>query len=60
MLGYGIAADAWDEYLRMSESTCANAMVNFSTMVVEVFGSRYLREPANTDTERLMTLSEAR
>ncbi|XP_020176345.1 uncharacterized protein [Aegilops tauschii subsp. strangulata] len=38
MLSYGTAADSWDEYLRMSESTCVDAMVRFATAVVEVFG----------------------
>ena len=38
MLAYGTSADSWDEYLRMSESTCGGAMVRFATTVVEVFG----------------------
>lgn len=38
MLAYGTAADSWDKYLRMFESTCEDAMVRFATDVVEVFG----------------------
>ena len=49
-----------DEYLRMSESTCGDAMVRFATAVVEVFGPQYLREPTVADTERLLAISEAR
>ncbi|XP_020157828.1 uncharacterized protein [Aegilops tauschii subsp. strangulata] len=38
MLAYATAADSWDEYLRMSESTCEDSMFRFATVVVEVFG----------------------
>ncbi|EMS63134.1 hypothetical protein TRIUR3_32571 [Triticum urartu] len=35
MLVYGTAADSWDEYLRMSESTCGDAMsMGISTMTM--------------------------
>ncbi|XP_020167773.1 uncharacterized protein [Aegilops tauschii subsp. strangulata] len=60
MLAYGTVADSWDEYLRMSESICGDAMVRFATAVVEVFGPQYLREPTVPDTERLLAISEAR
>ena len=52
--------DSWDEYLRISESTCGDAMVRYATTVVEVFGPQYLREPTVADTERLLTILEAR
>ena len=60
MLAYGTTTDSWDEYLRISVSTCGDAMVRFATAVVEVFGSQYLREPIMKDTERLLAISEAR
>ncbi|XP_020164006.1 uncharacterized protein [Aegilops tauschii subsp. strangulata] len=60
MLAYGTFADSWDEYLRMCESTCGDAMVRFATAVVEVFGPQYLREPTLVDRERLLAISEAR
>ncbi|XP_073360432.1 uncharacterized protein [Aegilops tauschii subsp. strangulata] len=60
MLGYDTAADSWDEYLRMSESTCGDAMVRFATAMVEVFGPQYLREPTMANTERLLAILEAR
>ncbi|XP_020161214.1 uncharacterized protein [Aegilops tauschii subsp. strangulata] len=60
MLAYGTAADSWDEYLRMSESTCRDAMVRFATVVVKVYGPQYMREPTVADTERLLAISEAR
>ncbi|XP_020182214.1 uncharacterized protein [Aegilops tauschii subsp. strangulata] len=59
-LAYGTAADSWDEYLWIRESTCGDAMVNFATAVVSVFGPQYLRESNVEDTERLLTISEAR
>ena len=60
ILAYGMVADSLDEYLRMSERTCGDAMVRFATTVVEVFGPQYLREPTVADTERLLPVSEAR
>ena len=30
MLAYGTTADSWDKYLRMSKSTCGDAMVRFA------------------------------
>ena len=35
-------------------------MVRFATVVVEVFGPQYLREPTVADTERLLAILEAR
>ncbi|XP_073362827.1 uncharacterized protein [Aegilops tauschii subsp. strangulata] len=60
MLSYGMAADSWDEYLWMSESSCGDAVVRFAIAVVEVFGPQYLREPTMADTKRLLATSEAR
>ncbi|XP_020171446.1 uncharacterized protein [Aegilops tauschii subsp. strangulata] len=57
MLADGTTADS---YLRMSETTCGDAMVRFATVVVEVFGPQYLREPTVADTERLLAILEAR
>ena len=59
-LAYGKAADAIDEYVRMGESTCIEAMEHFAYAVVKVFGPKYLREPNADDTARLLTLGEAR
>jgi hypothetical protein len=36
MLSYGMAADIFDEYLRMSESTCLEAMCRFYRAVIAV------------------------
>jgi hypothetical protein len=60
MLAYGIAGDLVDEYVRMSESTCLEAMYKFCRAVVQVFGPEYLREPNATDMTRLLAINEAR
>ncbi|XP_020192295.1 uncharacterized protein [Aegilops tauschii subsp. strangulata] len=60
MLAYGTTADSWNEYPRMSESTCGDAMAGFATFMVEVFGPQYLREPTVANTERLLAMYEAR
>ncbi|EMS51162.1 Small RNA degrading nuclease 5 [Triticum urartu] len=60
MLAYGTTADKWDEYVRLSKSTCRDATVRFSTTVVEVFGPQYLREPTEADTERLLATPEGK
>ena len=44
----------------MSESICGDDMVRFATVVVEVFGPQYLREPTMVDIERLLAISEAK
>ena len=57
MLAYGMTTVSWDKYLRMSESTCGDAMVRFATVVDEVSVPQYLREPTMADTERLLAIS---
>jgi hypothetical protein len=37
MLSYGMAADIFDEYLRMGQSTCLEAMYMFCRAVIAVF-----------------------
>jgi hypothetical protein len=41
MLAYGVAGDLVDEYMRMSESTCIEAMYNFCRAIISVFGEVY-------------------
>jgi hypothetical protein len=49
MLVYGVANDLVNEYMRMSESTCAEAMHTFCWVVIDVFGKIYLRNFATSD-----------
>jgi hypothetical protein len=60
MLAYGVADDLVDEYIRMSESTCIDAMYNFCRAIILVFGEVYLREPNLEDTQRLLSINEKR
>nr|XP_020160052.1 uncharacterized protein LOC109745348 [Aegilops tauschii subsp. strangulata] len=60
MLALGTAADAVGEMARMGESTCLKTTVKFARVVVEVFGSEYLREQNAQDTEKLLAIGEAR
>ncbi|KAK1612486.1 hypothetical protein QYE76_036159 [Lolium multiflorum] len=60
MLSYGMPADIFDEYLRMGESTCLEAIYRFCRAVIAVFGEYYCREPTIEDTRRLMSINESR
>ena len=60
MLSYGMPADIFDEFLRMGESICLDAMYKFCRTVIAVFGEYYLREPTVEDTRRLLAINEAR
>ncbi|KAK1670865.1 hypothetical protein QYE76_059024 [Lolium multiflorum] len=60
MLSYGMAADIFDEYLRMGESTCLESMYRFCRAVIAVFGEYYCREPNVEDTRRLLSINESR
>jgi hypothetical protein len=42
MLAYGVAGDLVDEYMRMSKSTCIDAMYNFCRAIIAVLGEMYL------------------
>jgi hypothetical protein len=41
-LAYGVTGDLIDDYMRMSESTCHEAMYGFCEDVIAVFGEYYL------------------
>ena len=60
MLAYGVPSDLVDEYVRMSESTCLEALYRFYRVVVQVFGAEYLRQPNAEDTARLLEVNAAR
>jgi hypothetical protein len=60
MLAYGVAGDLIDEYMRLSESTCIEAMYNFCQAVISVFGEVYLQESNMEDTQRLLSINEKR
>ncbi|XP_071674446.1 uncharacterized protein [Lolium perenne] len=58
MISYGMAADIFDEYLRMRESTCLESMYRFYQAAITVFGQHYCREPTLED--RLLSINASR
>jgi hypothetical protein len=59
MLTYGVANDLVNEYMCMSESTCAEAMHTFCWVVIDVFGEVYLRNFATSDPSLLCITTTA-
>jgi hypothetical protein len=59
-LAYGVPGDLIDDYIRMRESTCHEAMYRFCEDVIVVFGECYLREPNMDDTARLLSINKSR
>jgi hypothetical protein len=59
-LAYGVPGDLIDDYMRMRESTCHEAMYWFCKDVIAVFGEYYLRGPNMDDTARLLSINENR
>lgn len=53
-LAYGCPADAVDEYLRLSETTARNCLLEFCRTVVRVYEAEYLRTPNEEDMRRLL------
>ncbi|CDF34559.1 unnamed protein product [Chondrus crispus] len=60
ILRYGIAYDAVDELVGVSESTMQKTVTDFCTAIVEVFGAEYLREPTEDDLKRILAVNESR
>ncbi|KAJ9553685.1 hypothetical protein OSB04_017730 [Centaurea solstitialis] len=60
VLAYGTSADAVDEYLRMSEATTKEALMNFVDGVISCFGDEYLRKPNKDDLTRLLYAADQR
>jgi hypothetical protein len=59
-LTYGVPGDLIEDYIRMSEPTCHEAMYRFCEDVIVVFGEYYLREPNMDDTARLLSINKSR
>jgi hypothetical protein len=59
-LANGVPGDLIDDYIRMSESTCHEAMYQFCEDVIAVFGKYYLRETNMDDTACLLSINESR
>jgi hypothetical protein len=53
MLAYGVAADAVDEYCRISESLAHDCLTAFVDGFIRCFEQVYLREPTPADINRI-------
>lgn len=59
-LAYGCPADAVDEYLRLSESTARNCLLEFCRTIVRIYEKQYLRTPNESDLRRLLDEGRSR
>jgi len=53
MLAYGIAADAVDEYIRMSESLARDCLDHVVDAIIVKYEKKYLRAPTPADVDRI-------
>lgn len=60
MLMYGVAADATDEYLRISETTALEALKKTCSAIVAIYGAEYLRSPTAEDLQKYLEINESR
>jgi hypothetical protein len=60
MLAYGGAADANNEYLRISESTSLESLSRFCSAIIKIYGEEYLQSPIAKDVKRTLTINEKR
>ena len=60
ILAYGLLADSTNEYIKIGESTALESLKRFYRVVVDVFGSHYLRSPDVNDVARLLHFGERR
>ncbi|XP_019090940.1 PREDICTED: uncharacterized protein LOC104743095 [Camelina sativa] len=60
MMAYGSAAEAFDEYLRLAESTAMLCLEKFVEGIVHLFRDEYLRRPTPEDLQRLLDIGEIR
>ncbi|KAL5722607.1 hypothetical protein ACHQM5_006110 [Ranunculus cassubicifolius] len=59
-LAYGTAADSFDQYFRIAESTLLDYVKHFCRDINVVFGPEYLRKANATDIDHLLQIAEAR
>jgi Plant transposon protein len=53
-LSYGVASDALDEYVRISESLAHKSLSMFFRAVFELYGTEYGRQPTEDDLRRIL------
>ncbi|GJR14221.1 hypothetical protein Tco_0796873 [Tanacetum coccineum] len=52
-LAYGVHVDFLDEYMQISERTSRTALDHFYLVVMEIYGTEFLRKSMVTDIEKL-------
>ncbi|KAJ9537666.1 hypothetical protein OSB04_030399 [Centaurea solstitialis] len=57
-LAYGSASDAFDEYLRMSETMSRDCLDQFCKGIIYLYMRQYLRKPTATDVQAIYALHE--
>uniref|UniRef100_A0A0D3C2C4 DDE Tnp4 domain-containing protein n=1 Tax=Brassica oleracea var. oleracea TaxID=109376 RepID=A0A0D3C2C4_BRAOL len=60
MMPYGQSGDAYNEYLRLGESTALLCLENFTNGIIQLFGDEYIRRPTREDLQRLLDVGEVR
>ena len=60
MFAYGIAADALDEYLQLSEESLHKSIKEFMKLIVENFEDEYILEPTKEDLRRILQIKTVR
>ncbi|XP_057811566.1 uncharacterized protein LOC131025795 [Salvia miltiorrhiza] len=55
-LANGGAANQYDEYMRIEETTSSECLSKFFRVIVQLFGPKYLRRPTFTNCQRLLAL----
>ncbi|XP_059638681.1 uncharacterized protein LOC132280948 [Cornus florida] len=58
ILTYGCAANHYDEYIKMGESTAIKCLKAFCNAIIVVYAEEYMRPPNETDITRLLEEGE--
>lgn len=59
-LSYGVASDAVDEYVRISESSAHESLSMFCRAICELYGAEYGRKPTEDDLRRILKINANR
>jgi hypothetical protein len=57
MLAYGTAADSFDQYFRIAESTMLVSIERFTKSVIDVLKEEYLRIPTASEPRKVLAQS---
>jgi len=60
IMAYGSAADAVDEYIRISESASLESLKQFAFAIIDEFGEEFLRSPTSEEMQRILKINTAR